>query len=57
MTKRNDGEQDRTILAERWAQAVANLDDAREVLAAAEKKEAEAWSALQRSRSQSVSEE
>jgi len=47
-------EQDRTTLGEEWAAAVADLDDAREALAAAEKKEAEAWDALQRSRLHSV---
>jgi hypothetical protein len=47
-------EQDRTVLADRWAQAVADLDDARETLAHAEKAEAEAWSKLQRSREASV---
>jgi hypothetical protein len=36
--KKNE-EQDRTILADRWAQSVADLDEARETLAHAEKAE------------------
>ncbi len=52
--KRPIEEQDRTELADRWAQAVADLDDARSALAHATKKEAEAWSALHSSRLHSV---
>jgi len=54
--KRSDKteEQDRTILAERWAQAVADLDAARETLARAVTAEREAWDAIEQSRRQSV---
>jgi hypothetical protein len=54
---KQDEEQDRTILGERWAQAVADLDEAREALEHATKKEREAWDALKRSRSLTVSSE
>ncbi len=50
-------EQDRTMLADQWAQAVADLDEARETLEHATKAEAEAWSNLRRSRGFSVTEE
>jgi hypothetical protein len=53
MAKKTD-EQDRTILAERWAAAVAEMDNAREALDAARAKEREAWAALERSRSFSI---
>jgi hypothetical protein len=53
MAKKTD-EQDRTILAERWAASVAEMDDAREALEHARKAEREAWDALERSRSLSI---
>jgi cob(I)alamin adenosyltransferase len=53
MAKKTD-EQDRTILAEKWAAAVADLDTARETLEHARKAEREAWAALEQSRALSI---
>jgi hypothetical protein len=46
--------EDRTVLAERWATAVAEVDDLRDALERARQKEREAWDALERSRSSSI---
>jgi hypothetical protein len=54
MAAKKTEEQDRTVLADEWAAAVADLDTARETLEHARKKEREAWSALERSRASSV---
>lgn len=49
--------EDRTTLGALWAEAVADVDEARETLRRAETREREVWAALEQSRRQTVSDE
>jgi len=54
MAAKNALPKDRTELSALWASAVTRVDECKQILADAEKYEAEVWEALKRSRSESV---